>query len=316
MNVLLVLFIAAAAALLALAAAIAFGTRERPSPLPSVATALQRLGTMRFPAVQRCEARDGVALAYREYPVPGATQVAVLLHGSINDSRTMHTMGALLAMQGVAAYAVDVRGHGESGRRGDIDYVGQLEDDLVDLVTSLRKRHPEARLALVGHSAGGGFALRFAGSAHGHLFDRYVSVAPFLQHRGETVRPDAAEWVVASVLRFTALHFLHLAGVRLLQGLPVVLFAVPASEDCTPDYSFRLALNFRPHLDWAADVRAIRARTTVLIGEADELFDAAAYPRLFAGLNERVDVQVLRTVDHTSICRKASALMAVRKALV
>ncbi len=317
MTFLLLLPIAAAAcALLTLAAAIVFGTRERPAPLPSLARAIEKLAAMRFPTAQRFVARDGVALFYREYPVADASQVAVLLHGSIHDSRTMHSVGALLAMQGVAAYALDVRGHGGSGRRGDIDYVGQLEDDLVDLVARIRAQHPKARLALVGHSAGGGFTLRFAGSAHGHLFDRYVSVAPFLHHSGEMVRKEAVEWAVACVPRFTALCYLHAAGVRWLQRLPVLLCAVPPGRDCTADYSFRLALNFRPNLDWVGDVRAIQAKTAVLIGEADELFNADAYTRLFAGLNEQVRVQVLQAVDHTSICMKASAVMAIRKALV
>uniref|UniRef100_UPI0017FB4DEA serine aminopeptidase domain-containing protein n=1 Tax=Ramlibacter sp. TaxID=1917967 RepID=UPI0017FB4DEA len=107
-----------AATLLLLAAAIAFGTRKRPPPLPTLTHSLERLAAMRFPAAHRFAARDGVELAYREYPAAGASQIAVLVHGSIHDSRTMHSVGALLAMQGVAAYALDVRGHGGSGRRG------------------------------------------------------------------------------------------------------------------------------------------------------------------------------------------------------
>jgi alpha-beta hydrolase superfamily lysophospholipase len=316
MSFLFLLPVTLAAAMLALAAAaITFGTRKRPAPLPALMHAIERLAAMRFPPARRFAARDGAQLAYREYPVAGATQVAVLLHGSIHDSRTMHSVGVLLAMQGVAAYALDVRGHGGSGRRGDIDYVGQLEDDLADFVAGLRVRHPDARLALVGHSAGGGFTLRFAGSERGHLFDRYVSVAPFLHHSGEMVRKEAIEWAVACVPRFTALAYLHSLRVPLLQRLPVLLCAVPANGDCTASYSFRLALNFRPNLDWQADVRAIRAKTTVLIGEADELFKAEAYGRLFQGLNEQVQVQVLKAVDHTSICMKGSAVMAIRKAL-
>ena len=35
---------------------------------------------------------------------------------------------------GCETYAVDIRGHGGSGTRGDITYIGQLEDDLADLV--------------------------------------------------------------------------------------------------------------------------------------------------------------------------------------
>ncbi|MBA3279917.1 MAG: alpha/beta fold hydrolase [Geodermatophilaceae bacterium] len=212
--------------------------------------------------------------------------------------------------------------------RYQVDWATRPADFLPNTVAAVRDafdvletapghvRPDRDRFALVGHSAGGGFALRFAGGAHGALFDRYVSVAPFLHHAGDMVRKEAVEWAVAAVPRFTALCYLNALGVRLLQRLPVLLCAVPPERDCTASYSFRLALNFRPNLDWQRDVRSIRAKTTVLIGEADELFHAPAYGQLFEGLNERVSVQVLKAVDHTSICMKASAVIAIRKALV
>lgn len=312
----ILLSILLSAVLLLLGAAITFGTRKRPVPLPALTTAIERLAAMRFPDALQLRARDGTPLAYREYAAANAGQVAVLVHGSIHDSRTMHSIGVLLSKQGVAVYSLDVRGHGGSGRRGDIDYVGQLEDDLVDLVGHIRTRHPEARLALVGHSAGGGFTLRFAGSAHGHLFDRYVAVAPFLHHSGEMVKPEAVQWAVAAVPRYTALHYLQSAGIHLFQRLPVLLCAVPVDSDCTTTYSYRLAINFRTRMNWRQDIAGIRAKTTVLVGEEDELFNAAAYSKLLDGLNENVSVQMLKAADHTSICIKASAVMAIRKALV
>jgi pimeloyl-ACP methyl ester carboxylesterase len=297
----ILLSILLSAVLLLLGAAIAFGTRKRPVPLLALTTAIERLAAMRFPDALQLRARDGTPLAYREYAAANAAQVAVLVHGSIHDSRTMHSIGVLLSKQGVAVYSLDVRGHGGSGRRGDIDYVGQLEDDLVDLV---------------GHSAGGGFTLRFAGSAHGHLFDRYVAVAPFLHHSGEMVKPEAVQWAVAAVPRYTALHYLQSAGIHLFQRLPVLLCAVPVDSDCTTTYSYRLAINFRTRMNWRQDIAGIRAKTTVLVGEEDELFNAAAYSKLLDGLNENVSVQMLKAADHTSICIKASAVMAIRKALV
>ena len=50
-----------------------------------------------------------------------------------------------LAAHGVETFAVDMRGHGTSGTRGDIGYVGQLEDDLADFVAVLRKAVPSRR---------------------------------------------------------------------------------------------------------------------------------------------------------------------------
>jgi non-heme chloroperoxidase len=54
----------------------------------------------------------------------------------------------MVQQAGVTAYALDVRGHGASGRRGDIDYIGQLDDDLADFMAQIRADHPNAACAL------------------------------------------------------------------------------------------------------------------------------------------------------------------------
>lgn len=83
-----------------------------------------------------------------------------------------------LAEAGFDAHALDVRGHGASGTRGDIAHESQLDEDIADAVAELRRRHPGAALTMVGFSSGGGFTLRIAGAVNGELFDRYVMVAP------------------------------------------------------------------------------------------------------------------------------------------
>ncbi len=88
---------------------------------------------------------------------------AIFIHGSSGSSGTVnHALTAAIAAHGVETWALDTRGHGASGTRGDIGYVGQLEDDLVDFVAHVRKSAPDLPLTLVGHSAGGGFSLRVA----------------------------------------------------------------------------------------------------------------------------------------------------------
>ena len=296
--------------------AIVWGTAERPPPIESLTSAIEQMPKLKFPDPVRFPSRDGTSLVYREYPVADAGQVAVLLHGSIHDSRMMHGIGAFLATQGIAAYSMDVRGHGGSGPRGDIGFIGHLEADIVDLVAHIRTTRADARLALIGHSAGGGLALRFAGGQDQHLFDRYVALAPFIEHRGALARRDGPNWAAVAAARFIALQLLHTVRIRLFQQLPVLLCAVPAESSCTATYSFRLAVNFRADLNWRRNIRAIKAKTMVLIGEEDELFDGRAYPAVIEPLNKNVHVQVLKAADHTSICRKTSAIMAVRKALV
>ena len=66
------------------------------------------------------------------------------------------------------AYVVvpDLRGHGASPeRRGDVDYIGQMEDDIAALIET--ERLPGQAVILAGHSSGGGLVTRFAGGEHG-----------------------------------------------------------------------------------------------------------------------------------------------------
>jgi alpha-beta hydrolase superfamily lysophospholipase len=188
-----------------LTAMIVLGRRRPPAPLQSMNDgALQKLAV--GPDVERktFSARDGASLAYREFP-GGGDRVAILIHGSTADGRAMQALGHSLAEQSISAYALDMRGHGASGRRGDIDYVGQLEDDVADFVKHLRIAHPHAKLVLIGHSSGGGFSLRFACGKYGALFDRYILAAPFIHHAVSTTRPGSGGWARPFMPRIIAL---------------------------------------------------------------------------------------------------------------
>ena len=262
-------------------------------------------------------ARDGTSLAYRAYlPAAPVTKVAVLVHGSSADSRNMNMVGRALLDAGVASYALDMRGHGKSGRRGDIDYVGQLDDDLADVVAELRGRHAGATFTMVGFSSGGGFTLRSAGGANGELFDRFVMVSPMLHQSAPTARPDTGGWVKVNMPRAIGLTLLDRLGVHAFEYLPVLSFALPpdAAAERTVSYSYRLQLSYRPHEDYLGDVRAIRRPATVLIGERDELFRAEAYAPLLEPVQPRLKVQMLPGLGHLDMVIDEAALAAIVKA--
>jgi pimeloyl-ACP methyl ester carboxylesterase len=182
----LVLSIIGAAALLR--TALVAAPLTRPPPLASISNTARAVDRSTMPDIERFQARDGTGLAYRHYPARGAAvgRVAVLVHGSSGSSTSIHALADALAARGVETFAVDIRGHGASGARGDLGYVGQLEDDLVDFVAVVRKNSPDAPLTLLGHSAGGGFALRVAASPIQNLFARTVLLAPYLGYNAPT----------------------------------------------------------------------------------------------------------------------------------
>ena len=72
----------------------------------------------------------------------------------------MHPLAKALRDAGASVYVPVLRGHGNFGRSGDIDHIGQLEDDLADFIAVLRPLHPNASFSLIGFSSGGGFVLR------------------------------------------------------------------------------------------------------------------------------------------------------------
>ena len=288
---------------------------SRPPALASIAYGTAAIDLSGLPVPSEFRARDGSALVYRLYPARnGATdRLAILIHGSSGSSANMNAVARALIEAGVAAVAIDARGHGGSGTRGDIGYIGQLDDDLADLVAELRPRFPDARLALVGHSSGGGFALRIAGEAEAKLFDRFVLLAPYLGYFAPTTRPaeGTARWADPDLPRIVALTLLGSAGIDCCQSLPAVGFATRPGASVTSRYSYRLLTNFGPPLAWRGPLAAAAAPIDVIIGERDELMAADRYADALAPFAANVHLTVLRGVDHMGVLREPAALAAI-----
>ncbi|WP_341704749.1 alpha/beta fold hydrolase [Ferrovibrio sp.] len=301
--------------LAALAAAIVWGTAPAPAPLASINDPAAAQNLSALPARQFMRARDGMALAYRTYP--GAIARAVILvHGSTADAASMHSLAR--ALQSIAdpptVYALDMRGHGMSGaRRGDIAYPGQLEDDLEDFLKDRRLAHPAAQWTLAGFSSGGGFALRIAGSGLAPQFRKFILLAPWLAHDAPTARDGGgdAQWAAPYLPRLVALLLLEKAGLPWFQDLPVLAFARRDGDGQSYTYSYRLWRNFRPHEDYAADLRAAPSAPVLLVGGADELLVADAFAPLVAGIRSDATVQVLPGLGHMDMIFSETAQRAV-----
>ena len=246
-------------AMLALIAALA-APLNSPPPLASIHAGAMSIEREDLPALSRFQARDGTWLAYRLYPAQGG-RVAILAHGSSASSEEMNAIGRELQRNGVAAVAIDARGHGASGTRGDIAYIGQLDDDLADLVAQLRQSYPDAKFDLIGHSAGGGFVARIAGGPLAQQFDRFLLLSPYLGYRAPTNRPNdgAGRWAEVDYPRVIALRPDEPArNIDWAQSLPALAFAnrPEAAPFVTPRYSFRLMSNYTGPDDWQAPFRA------------------------------------------------------------
>jgi pimeloyl-ACP methyl ester carboxylesterase len=295
---------------------IAFGTAKRPAPLESISKPFEEVDFTDLPKIEMFQARDGVLLAYRKYP--GATdKVAVLIHGSSSRSDDMHPLAKALHASGSTVYSLDIRGHGASGKRGDISYVGQLEDDLADFVHLIRPDYAGSTITLIGFSSGGGFALRFAGGKEGSLFDRYVLLSPALGYKSPTTRPGVGGWVAVYMPRIIALGILDSLGIHSFEGLPVLAFAIqPGKEDkLVESYSYRLQKNFGTDVDFSGDIRGVARPMSVLVGSADELFFPDEFAAVFRSSRPETSVRVIEGLGHIDMSLNRKALEAVVQTL-
>jgi alpha-beta hydrolase superfamily lysophospholipase len=257
-----------------------------------------------LPPFESFPARDGSALPLRHFAADAPCSL-ILLHGSGYHGRYLAPLASRLAgARAARVYVPDLRGHGLSpAKRGDLAYTDQLEHDLADLVAFVRARHPDARVAIAGHSSGGGLALRFAGGPHGGDAAGYALLAPYLGHTAPTTRPGSGGWARPRIPLIVGLSLLGAFGVHALDGLTALRFAMPegvrdGSE--TLAYSWRMTQGFAPR-DWRRDLAAVRRPLRVLVGADDEAFFSERYPEAVRAEAASARVDIVPGVSHLGI---------------
>ena len=309
-NTILISALTPVIALLALlAGAIAFGGPPTPTPLDHIGARFETVDWSRLPAPQTYQTRGGDALAFRAYPGDPA-HLVLALHGSGGSGTALHPLAQALSDAGATVIVPDIRGHGASGRRGDVDYAGQVSDDLDDLRALLAADHPDARLTLLGFSMGGGLALREAARAP---TDRLALLSPYLAHDAP---PMAAEnpfapdhpWAAPGVPRLIGLSILSGLGFEGLGHLKVVALAtrVEDAADVASSYTHRMLTSVNP-VDWRADLDALAAPPVIFVGEKDELHHAPTYREAAP----KADIRIIADVDHMGLTLDQRAIAAI-----
>lgn len=297
---------------------ITIGTAKPPAVAPAITKPFADIDTQGLPELLRYKARDGALLSYREYRASDR-QVAVLLHGSAGSGVDMHPLALALQRAGITALVPDLRGHGANRPHGDITYVGQLDDDLADLITNKKAELSNSTWTILGFSSGAAFALRFAAeSPAGQLVEHYVLVSPYLRYDAPSVRksePGSAapqSWASASVGRIIGLTMLNRLGVRIWNGLSVLAFPVPANiEAATRNYSWRMYKNFGADDDYLADIRRTVRPMQVFVGGSDELLDAQKLRSEFQSQRSDVPVSIIPGMDHSDMVTRRDAILAL-----
>jgi non-heme chloroperoxidase len=305
-----------AVALAAIGGVLVFDAPVRPPPLASISEPFAGVDFSDLPAVMTYAARDGVKLGYRAYEGGGA-QVVVLIHGSSDDGAGMHPLAKALRDAGTSVYVPVLRGHGNYGRSGDIDYIGQLEDDLADFVATLRPLHPDSSFSLIGFSSGGGFVLRVIATPDENLFDRFIMISPALPPGAPTLPPDTGGWVSLAKQRIIVLALLNRLGIHWFNGLSIVAFATsPKAPNLTSVYSFRLAVDFGATRDYLAALGRSTKPAALLVGGNDELFYPDRFAPLFKPARPDLPITIVPGIGHIGMIVSPQGIAAVRKSFL
>jgi pimeloyl-ACP methyl ester carboxylesterase len=264
--------------------------------------------------------RDGKDLYARHYDAE-TDVTAILIHG-MRDSSLIHntSCGMIRAAAQAEIFAIDLRGHGESaGRPGDIDYIGQYEDDVSDIVSQVRARKPQGKLILAGHSMGGGIALRYAMKSDPSGVDGYLLFAPHLGFNSPTANPPKQDSDGEFGEANFKLHFPRLVGLLLLDiigidrfnKLPIAFFntAAESSESGLGQYTFRAFSSVAPP-DYRAALMAVDKPLFVVVGSNDEAFYSEHFQ---PAVSEYSDGKVLLAegLNHSNIMFDEKVVAAV-----
>jgi non-heme chloroperoxidase len=298
----------------ALAGMLAFGTSGTPTPLASLSAPFARVDFSDLPPVQKLAVDRRSPIAYRVWDSSGSADpplVVIAIHGSSAMSASLHPLGKALSAQGIAVYAPDIRGHGDTGTRGDIDYAGELDDDLADLVAMVRQRHPNAKLVLMGFSSGGGYALHVAATPLGKMFVRTVMLSPMLGPFAPTYKRDQ-KYARPFIPRILALVALDRVGIHAFDHLTTLLLAIdPARADILIGHYSWLLMRAFATADYAADVRNAHTPLAVVVGEKDELFSAEKFAPTLDAVKPGIPVTVVPGLSHTGLTTDPSAVPAI-----
>lgn len=262
--------------------------------------------------------RDGKFLHAERFRRKSRTTV-ILLHGVLGSSRQMNrTAGLLRDALKAEVYALDLRGHGESqGTPGDVDYIGQYENDLEDVVEAVKKQKPGGRILLAGHSMGGGIELCYAMKKNAPAVDGYLLFSPLLGQNSPTiprVDPDRKAgsgkepFLKVDIMRIIGLKMLNSIGVHKYDSLPVLFFNLPKGAPLR-EYTYRSDQSMSPD-DYRQGLRAVHKPLLVLVGSRDEAFVASAFRPAVTG-NSHGEVVVIKGATHESILYSKAAMDTV-----
>lgn len=228
-------------------------------------------------ARQSVTTADGQALTFVEVGEGSPGDPLILLHGYTDNSRSWSLLLPHLGERHV--YALDLRGHGGSAAPACCYGLDALAHDLAGFMEA----EGIARADLMGHSLGSMAAAVFA-AQHPEKVDRLLLASTAL-----SIPQASTDWLWANVPPLTAPIDPESEFMLAWYWNPNpvdedFLSRERAESAATPLTVWNGVLRSLTLSDWSGYAGRIAARTLVLWGDQDSLFDAASQERLRAAL--------------------------------
>lgn len=260
--------------------------------------------------------RDNNKLFSKIYPSQ-SNSTLILIHGSGSESRYLESLAGKISQNNFATVVTpDLRGHGRNLiNQPDINYIGQLEEDIEDIIKYTKDSLNAEKIILAGHSSGGGLVLRYIANSSLAKVDKAIMIAPYLGHDAPTVKENSGGWVTVGIKRWVGLSMLNSIGIDNFNNKPVLFFNRPkAYEDSlqTKSYSYRMALNFAPE-NYEQDIAKLETHSLVLVGEEDESFYSNKFKDVFKPASAYTDIQIMENVNHLDIVKDKEVLNNIKQ---
>lgn len=255
-----------------------------------------------LPLMDTFQARDGQNLSYRFYDSSHKDRVFILLHGSSAEGEYLDPLAKHLSLKSGQVYVPNIRGHyGSGSSRGDCSYIGQLEDDISDLIQGFSLQ--DKKIYLVGHSSGGGLAMRFSAGPYGKLIKGCALLAPAIPTAPTMRQGDAGGWAKVSLWKVISLSILNGFGIQWFNHTEVISFNRPV-EYCTGketlSYSFNLNSSYHPRLPYTQDIPSLKNRMLTVVGSMDEAMDPSFYPEVMQDPTS-ASIKIMPGIRHLEI---------------
>jgi alpha-beta hydrolase superfamily lysophospholipase len=264
------------------------------------------LGHADVPDQVDIEMGDGWNMPVRRYGDKDASKpLLILVHGSGWVGLQFDRLAKNLS-EDAHVVVPDLRGHGANPeRRGDVDYIDQMQDDIAALIEA--ERLPNQSVILAGHSSGGGLVTRFAGSVHGGKIDQAILLAPYLKHNAPTTRQNSGGWARVMTRRIIGISMLNTFKITALNHLTIIQFTMPKAARtgkyghlATLAYSYRLNTGYAPRANYLKDVAAL-PKFTLIAGRDDEAFFADRYEEVMSAVTDKGSYHIVAGETHLSI---------------